>query len=468
MKIKSFFNAASIVILGTGCSLSNLVDVNNPETGRVLDRDFVRSAQGAVGLFNASIALLQQVNIQRTLNIAFFTDELTLIPDGTPGHSAAEPPHNNSDSRRGSIIQSKDGYYIEGLPYPEYQNLNTARLTAIQARSFLKNLKDPIYDLQIAGSYAVEGYSIIMLAEDLCSGIPLSEIPEEGKVIYGSPLTTEQLLLTAVAKFDSSLQIPHDSSKYVALAKIGKGRALMGLGDYRKAAESVVDIQMNDKFEFKYSDVVVSIGTNSVDPQPYRFWTWTPFSPTGTGVGGAVEVLNGEGINGLVWFADPKKIDPRLPVTTQLVNGQPTFTPPVRQLKFVGANVSFTLAKWAEAKMIQAESYLKDNDTRWIEQINEARRSVGLADTVAPSNQNEKIDLLFRERAYWFYGEGVRLSDYRRLVRQYDRNPHNVYPTGPYTRQASVYHYGNAYVYVPLIDEIIYNHKYEGCFNTNP
>jgi hypothetical protein len=44
-----------------------------------------------------------------------------------------------------------------------------------------------------------------------------------------------------------------------------------------------------------------------------------------------------------------------------------------------------------------------------------------------------RIDVLFRERAFWLYGMGVRLGDMRRLVRQYGRSAETVFPTGTYS-----------------------------------
>ena len=41
-----------------------------------------------------------------------------------------------------------------------------------------------------------------------------------------------------------------------------------------------------------------------------------------------------------------------------------------------------------------------------------------------------RLDQLFRERAFWFFGRGYRTGDMRRLIRQYGRAQANVFPTG--------------------------------------
>ncbi len=458
--------AASLMLIyaNIGCSLSDLVKVEDPETQSTLDRDFVRSPQGAKGLFYNSLGLLQLAVNDRNLDISLFTDELTVRPFGSTDHENSLSLY--SDPRNPRVLIGEN-FRIEGVLSPAYLRLQSSRISAMQARAFLKNLKNPSFNTEIAASYAVEGYTILMLAEDMCSGIPLSEVPSEGEIIYGRGLRTDELFKVAVAKFDSSLQIEHDSIKYITLAKIGKGRALMGLGEYSKAAEAVASVTQSDKYEFKYNEIAIptSGGTTS---QLFRYWTWAPLSPTFGSTTRSTEIINNEGVNGLVWFANPRQLDPRLPVTTQIINDTIAFPPVVRQRKFIGGTLAFPLARWVEAKMIEAESYLNTDDSRWIEIINEARRSVGIADTVEPTAWNEKVNLLFRERAYWFYGEGVRLADFRRLVRQYGRNPYNIYPSGAYGRQQLQNVYGIAYVYIPAPSDLVDNPKYDGCFNDNP
>jgi starch-binding outer membrane protein, SusD/RagB family len=43
-----------------------------------------------------------------------------------------------------------------------------------------------------------------------------------------------------------------------------------------------------------------------------------------------------------------------------------------------------------------------------------------------------RVDVMFRERAFWLFGTGTRLGDLRRLVRQYGRGSESVFPTGTY------------------------------------
>jgi hypothetical protein len=43
-----------------------------------------------------------------------------------------------------------------------------------------------------------------------------------------------------------------------------------------------------------------------------------------------------------------------------------------------------------------------------------------------------RVDLLFRERGFWFFLTGTRQGDLRRLVREYGRSQETVYPAGIY------------------------------------
>ena len=49
-----------------------------------------------------------------------------------------------------------------------------------------------------------------------------------------------------------------------------------------------------------------------------------------------------------------------------------------------------------------------------------------------PGSFAARVDLLFRERAFWLYLTANRMPDMRRLVRQYGRAENTVFPTGTY------------------------------------
>jgi hypothetical protein len=109
-----------------------------------------------------------------------------------------------------------------------------------------------------------------------------------------------------------------------------------------------------------------------------------------------------------------------------------------------------------EARLIEAEAALKAGDvTTWLAKLNGIRAQVRtlmtaytnpqtytlnnpntfvtnttLAPLTDPGTAASRVDLTFRERAFWMYGTGHRLGDLRRLIRQYGRTAESVFPTG--------------------------------------
>src|SRR5438270_8454917 len=49
------------------------------------------------------------------------------------------------------------------------------------------------------------GFTYVFFAETYCSGVPISQLNPDGTITYGRPLTTSELLDTAIARFDVAL-----------------------------------------------------------------------------------------------------------------------------------------------------------------------------------------------------------------------------------------------------------------------
>src|SRR5207247_9159519 len=52
---------------------------------------------------------------------------------------------------------------------------------------------------------ALAGFTYVFFAENYCSGVPFSTVNEDGSLTFGPPLTTTQMLDTAIARFDAAL-----------------------------------------------------------------------------------------------------------------------------------------------------------------------------------------------------------------------------------------------------------------------
>lgn len=454
----SRYLVATALMLATlnACSFDSLVNVDDPESGRELSPGAISSREGGLGLYRSAVGQLAQGISELSRQVGAFTDELAVRPASSDDHNGMNWP---DDSR----LDSTNRWGERMLASSSYAYLHGARVRASQARTVLSKFDDPSYNYILAATYGVEAYSIILLAESMCSGIPLSEVPFGLDVEFTGAIPTEQLFTTAIAKLDSGLFLEQDSARVTALLRMGKARAYMGLGDYEQAAEVVADYSETDKFELTYT-LASPYGSPT---STYGFWADTVLD-INRGNYNLFEMVNREGRNGIVWYQDPNKIDPRLPVTLTEVEGVAQFATVVRQRKRMVGNMPFPLAHWVEAKMILAENYLSKADPQWLTELNSARRSVGLSDTTDPGTSSARVDLLFRERAFWFYLDGRRLADYRRLINQYGRSIATVYPVGVYTRRPGVPFYGEAYVFSPPSSEYEHNYKYDGCIHRNP
>lgn len=464
MKIKNILTVIALGVVMTGCSLDSLVKVKNPQIGAEVEEKYLESRTGALGVLNGAIGSLQKGVSNLSNAVSLFTDELTSVH--YQGSLRYDPNQAGLDVR--ADITNWQG--LRGIQMSGYSQIQTARIASSQAVNLLTRLADTSLNASIGHAHAIEGYATLLLAENLCSGIPLSSAVSTEKIEYGPALATDSVFRAAIASFTDALNIENISPQVHTLASIGLARSYQGLGDYKSAADAVAGMDPSNPYILHYTEAITpDLGGNSNEAAD-GFWTIPRIG--GSGLYGASEVLNREGQNGLVWYADPSNVDPRVPVTTILTGVAPDtvriFPQPVQQLKFVNGNVQLHLAKWAEAKLIEAEYLLSKSDPNWEQPLNEARRSIGLSDTTAGVTSMDKVNLLFRERAFWMYGEGKRLSDFRRLVRQYNRTVNNVYPTGPYRRSQTEYMYGDVVVFIPEIGENQNNYRYEGCINRNP
>ena len=142
--------------------------------------------------------------------------------------------------------------------------------------------------------------------------------------------------------------------------------------------------------------------------------------------------------------------------------------------------VTLTMASATEARLIQAEAELVADPAggTWLTRLNQLRQTVGLADTTdpgaglsEPAAMRARVDLLFRERAFWLYLTGHRQGDLRRLIRQYAAlgyAPDLVYPSSASgaTYPGGTGLYGEVLVAPVPASERELNPQYSGCINS--
>jgi len=94
----------------------------------------------------------------------------------------------------------------------------------------------------LAEMYAFRGYTILQMAEDICSGFPINDLANN-VAVYGPPYTTDSAIAYAITQLDTVLAEVHDSTALLNFARVVKGRALLDLGHYADAAAMVAAVR---------------------------------------------------------------------------------------------------------------------------------------------------------------------------------------------------------------------------------
>ena len=296
--------------------------------------------------------------------------------------------------------------------------------------------------------FAVAGYSYISLAENFCSGIPVSAVQGD-TIAFGTPETTQQIFERAIARFDAALAHPAIGEDVLGLATIGKARALLdrGIGtDVADAAALVADVPT----EFQY------VTEHSESPQRNR----NAIFQYGQDFLWSLSDL--EGGSGLPFRSAE---DPRVPFTDAEDVGLDGTTPQFILDKYPDATASVVVADGIEARLIEAEAQLRANNFSAMRAtLNDLRdfADIGLDPLPSVSNTDAAVDQLFSERAFWLFATGHRLSDMRRLVRQYGRPADEVFPTGDYLKGGE---YGTDVNFPIPRSEVSSNPNSTGCLN---
>jgi len=315
----------------------------------------------------------------------------------------------------------------------------------------------------IAEMYFARSFAELQLASDFCNGIPLSDGSGD-ELVYGTPLPVAEVFTAAIAGFDSALALTGGTGSNAVLlnraARVGKGRALLGLNQVDAAAAVIAGIPTDFRYQTTFS---LTTQTNTIWAQGLSAQRYT--------VGDSVQ---GNQRNILVQNAIPfaSADDPRLPVTKRTTAGQDgqTFmntTPVFGQLTYVD------VVNGLDARLIEAEKALRDGDaTTWLAIHNALRasppeiHSVDIPPMPAltdPGTQEARISLHFREKAFWTFSRGQRLGDMRRLIRQYQRSADQVFPVGPHYKGGN---FGTD-VSLPVVTDEKNNPNFTGCIDRN-
>jgi hypothetical protein len=376
--------------------------------------------------------------------------------------------HNETDQR---IIQTNNSV------------LSTAYGDLTRSRGFyrdaIKALKasEPDKPAEQAEQWFVMGYSEMLLAELFCNGTPLSETID-GAYTYTNPLTNQAVYAIALTHLDSALALAVTVAGNVKAdtvlaasvrnaVAIAKGRVLVDMGRFSDAATAVAAVPTNYTYNVTFSQATNDNNIWGLAGQVStraRFVVGDSFDTQGI-------------IKNALPFSSAK--DPRVPTTgSPTANGTKSIdgiTPLVAQQIWLNRFDPIPVATGVDARLIEAEAKLQNNDIAGMMVILNALRASpqtlgplsvpAMAALVTPATKDAATSLLFREKAFWQFGRGMRLGDLRRLIRQYNRTQDNVFPTGKF-HKAGGSSYGTD-VNLPVTDNERQNPNFTGCLDRN-
>jgi hypothetical protein len=423
-----------------GCS--DLLSVEDPSMAKpetLTGKDGLPALHaGAVGDF--ALAFSGSSGVEGYVNlVGLFTDEMH--------HTETFPDRLNIDMRK---IETQ-----EGTQQTNYRNMHRARNSAEEAIEAFAEFGDMSVAAD-ANSYAevlnLAGFSYVMFGENFCSGVPFSKVAKDGKLEYGPALTTAQTFGLAVENFDKALDVVADTLPMSYLARIGKARALLNQGEFDEAAALVKDVPTKFVYQIQHSE-------NS-GRQQNGIWN---FQTNARRWG----VSDMEGGNGLPFRSanDPRvawKL--RKDAADKVVNGFDNSSPLYDQLKYPARTTSVTLANGIEARLIEAEAALYNNDVgTWLAMHNAARATVAGLGTLADPGAADRLRVHFQERGFWLFLTAHRLGDMRRMVSVWNQDADDVYPGGDHFKGSP---YGTDLSFPIPVDEKN-NPEYMRTFNAD-
>ena len=404
---------ATIVVGLAACSTETLVDLQNPDliTGPV-----VRDSANADQLYNGVL-----FEFGRAVSGAAATNDNPGI-FGISGLMSDEMWYSSTFTTEQDIDARNITDVSNGTLGTVFQRIHRARNLADRAFGQFNAINEgsTARAAQVAN---LAGYTFLFLAENFCSGVPASSTSLTGEVVFGSPLTTQQMLDSAMARFNSALTIAGTAGDATQqnLARVGLGRALLDAGNFAGAAAAVAAVPTNFVYNVQYSQ--------SATGQNNGIWQNINSERRSS-------AASGEGINGLVFFnrgsasTTTNTIDPRVSVDS-IGNGIGTAFPLYNQHKYNTRGAPIPLATGTEARLIEAEAALNlGASATYLTTLNSLRTAAGMGTLADPGTPAGRVDQFFAERAKWLWLTGHRLSDLRRLVRQYGRSANSVFPTG--------------------------------------
>jgi starch-binding outer membrane protein, SusD/RagB family len=432
------------------CSPDDILEVEDPDTIEPLD---VRTAAGANAV---RIGALARFRLATTASTSPTGGESLIMLGGL----FADEWNNGDSFIARQEIDRRQITLENNFLTDANRQLHRARSGAEQAIALLDQYNPNAPGWHVAEMHFVQAYSINLLAEHYCDGLVFSSIVD-GRDVYGSPETTQAAFERALDHTTLGLALITGTTaadqRVTNALRVTRGRILMNLNRPAEAATAVAAVPTGYQYVHAHA---IATGENNAA------WSLNTNSRR-------YSVSDNEGGNGLD-FATAG--DPRVPVCrggqpgciTQAIRddlSQPIFV----QRLWLTREDPIALIRGVDARMIEAEAqYRSGSFEAALITMNAARATVtGLLPLIDPLTETARVDMLFRERAFWQFARGYRMGDMRRLVRQYGRPANAVFPTGEWHKGGS---YGSD-VNAPVPFAELNNPQLTGtstCMNRNP
>ncbi|MCF6361694.1 MAG: hypothetical protein L3J29_13160, partial [Cyclobacteriaceae bacterium] len=255
---------------------------------------------------------------------------------------------------------------------------------------------------------SIAGFSYVLFAEAFCGSVPFSKVTLEEEFILGMPLSADEMYNTAIGLFDDAIASAAAASNddLGNLARVGKARALLGLGQISNAASEASSVPDDFVYYIEHSD-------NSRRQENGIF--------TMTTIRRQFSIADNKGINGIDYRTRGTNGDPRVPWDGGTEQGQNDRDTVYFQLKYPSPSAPVRLASGIEARLIEAEAAAQTGLNADVAAIHDDLRATeGLAPIdLTGMTTDQLVDYHFTERALWLYSSGHRHGDMRRLVNSY-------------------------------------------------
>ncbi len=415
--------------------------------------------QGAVATFGYTTFFTSTSGTTGSVNIGAFvsallsgglvSDELTVASAGGSllDYYGVTTPDIAMDSRN----------LPEGSDYSgSYGLLQTLRAQAAQGIGALTAYDSSEHALR-GHLYALTGYAELLLADLYCSGVPLSTLDYNADYTYRPGSSTEAVYADAAQQFRLALPLLADSARWLNLARVGLGRALLNLGQYAAAADTVATVPHDYVYQIPVNWNGGDINNDFVSGLQGIYHATVADREGGIGF----PYRTGGDRRTATIFTDTNKFRDSLFVPAKY-----------------GTGVSrVTVASGLEARLIQAEAALHpgggnalaSDPSAMLAILNAIRADSNFTPTIDPSTvltPAAAVDTLFADRAAWLFLDGHRLEDLRRQLRRYKRLFLEVFPVGAYVLPSVTYPSYGLNVELPIPpDERTINPNFTGCLS---